>query len=83
MPLLIGFRENDSNQHRVLNMIQDCKKKFDKDENVGVLFIDLSKAFAEAAARRCSVKLLFKILPNSQKNTCAGDTFLRKLKKRL
>ena len=43
---LCGFRKNHNVQYSLLKMIENWKKKqSDNDEKVGVIFMDLSKAF--------------------------------------
>ena len=53
-------------------------KKSNFDKRITVLLL-LMSPFSESAVRRCSAKYLFwKILQNSQKNTCAGVSVLIK-----
>ena len=42
---LYGFRENHNAQYLFLKMIENWKKQLDNGEKVGVIFMDLSKAF--------------------------------------
>ena len=42
---LTGFRKNHSTQHALLKMIETWKESLNKGNEVGVLFMDLSKAF--------------------------------------
>ena len=44
-PYLCGFRENHNAQYLLLKMIENWKKQLDNGEKVGVIFMDLSKAF--------------------------------------
>ena len=44
-PYLCGFRKNHNAQYSLLKMIETCKKHLDKGEKVGVILMDLSKAF--------------------------------------
>ena len=43
--LLTGFQRNHPTQHCLLKMLEKCKHLFDNEYNIGVLFMDLSKAF--------------------------------------
>ena len=43
--LLTGYRKNRSTQHCLLKMIENWRKKIDMGKYVGILFIELSKAF--------------------------------------
>ena len=40
-----GFRKNHNAQYSPLNMIETWKKHLDKGEKIGVILMDLSKAF--------------------------------------
>ena len=42
---LTGFRKNHSTQHALLKMIETWKSKLNTGNKVGVIFMDLSKAF--------------------------------------
>ena len=42
---LCGFRKNHNAQYSLLKMIENWKKQLDNSEKVGVIFMDLSKAF--------------------------------------
>ena len=44
-PYLCGFRKNHNAQYSFLKMIENCKKQLRNGEKVGVIFMDLSKAF--------------------------------------
>ena len=44
-PYLCGFRKSHNTQYLLLKMIEKCKKELDNGEKVGVIFMDLSKAF--------------------------------------
>ena len=44
-PYLCGFRKNHNAQYSLLKMIENWKKQLDNGEKVGVIFMDLSKAF--------------------------------------
>ena len=44
-PYLCGFRENHNAQYSLLKMIETWKKHSDKREKIGVILMDLSKAF--------------------------------------
>ena len=44
-PYLCGFRKNHSVQYLLLKMIENWKKYLGNGEKVGVIFVDLSKAF--------------------------------------
>ena len=44
-PYLCGFRKNHNTQDLLLKMIEKCKKELDNGEKVGVILMDLSKAF--------------------------------------
>ena len=43
--LLTGFRKNHGTQHSLMRMIEDWKKLLDKGYHIGVVYMDLSKAF--------------------------------------
>ena len=43
--LLTGFRRNHSTQHCLIKMLEKWKHLLDNGYNIGVLFMDLSKAF--------------------------------------
>ena len=43
--LLTGFRKNHSTQHSLIKMIEHWKKLLDKGFHIGVVYMDLSKAF--------------------------------------
>ena len=42
---ITGFRKSHRTQHSLIPMLETWKSALDKDENVCVLFMDLSKAF--------------------------------------
>ena len=44
-PYLCGLRKNHIVQYSFLKMIENWKKQLDNGEKVGVIFMDLSKAF--------------------------------------
>ena len=44
-PQLTGFRKNHSTQNALLNMIEKWKHTLDNGKKVGIIFMDLSKAF--------------------------------------
>ena len=44
-PYLCGFTKNRNVQYSLLKMIENCKKQLGNGEKVGVIFMDLSKAF--------------------------------------
>ena len=44
-PYLRGFRENHNAQYSLLKMIENWKKQLDNGEKVGLIFMDLLKAF--------------------------------------
>ena len=44
-PYLYGLRKNHNAQYSLLKMIENWKKQLDNCEKVGVIFMDLSKAF--------------------------------------
>ena len=44
-PYLCGFRKNHKAQYSLLKMIENWKKQLDNAEKVGVIFMDLPKAF--------------------------------------
>ena len=44
-PYLCEFRKNYNAQYLLLKMIENWKKQLDNGEKVGVIFMDLSKAF--------------------------------------
>ena len=43
--LLCAFRENHSSQHALLRLVKQCRKSLDKKGIVGMVLMDLSKAF--------------------------------------
>ena len=43
--LLCAFRENHSSQHALLRLVEQCRKTLDKKGKVGMVVMDLSKAF--------------------------------------
>ena len=45
---LCGFRKNYNTQHSLISMLEKWKASFDKGEYVGVIFMDLSKAFLKS-----------------------------------
>ena len=44
-PFLCWFRKNNNAQYSLLKMIENWKKQLDNAEKMGVIFMDLSKAF--------------------------------------
>ena len=44
-PYLCGFRKNHNAQCSLLKMIENWKKQLNNGEKVGVIFMDISKAF--------------------------------------
>ena len=42
---LTGFRKNHNTQHALLNMIKNWKNNLNKGNTIGVIFMDLFKAF--------------------------------------
>ena len=44
-PYLCGFRKNHNAQYLLLKMVETWKKHLDKGEKIGVIMMDLSKAF--------------------------------------
>ena len=44
-PYLYGFRKNHNAQYSLLKMTENWKKQLDNGEEIGVIFMDLSKAF--------------------------------------
>ena len=44
-PYLYGFRKNHNAQYSLLKMIENWKKRLGNGKKVGVIFMDLSKAF--------------------------------------
>ena len=44
-PLLCGFRKGFSTQHALLKLLQNCQKASDSSEYVGMVLMDLSKAY--------------------------------------
>ena len=44
-PFLCNLTENHNEQYSLFKMIQNWKKQLDSGEKVGVVFMDLSKAF--------------------------------------
>ena len=44
-PYLYGFRKNHNAHNSLLKMIETWKKHLDKGEKIGVILMDLSKAF--------------------------------------
>ena len=43
--MLTGFHKSHSTQNALLNMIEKWKHALDKGKKVGIIFMDLSKAF--------------------------------------
>ena len=57
-----------------------CIQPFFQYGNQGIIHLVRTRSTPEAVIRRCSVNKAFsKILQNSQKHTCARDSFLIKL----
>ena len=42
---LTEFRKNHNTQHALLNMVEHWKSNLNKENKLGAIFIDLSKAF--------------------------------------
>ena len=55
--ILTGFRKGHSAQHSLLIMIEKWKRALDENMKVGVIFMDLSKAFDTLNHRRLLAKL--------------------------
>ena len=55
--ILIGFRKGHSAQHSLLIMIEKRKSNLDENMKVGLIFIDLSKAFGTLNHRLLLTKL--------------------------
>ena len=45
LPLLSGFRKNHSTQYCLLTMLEKWRNTLDKVKFIGVMFMDLAKAF--------------------------------------
>ena len=86
-PNLCGFRKNHKAQYSLLKMIETWKKHLDKGEKIGVILMDLSKAFdtinhslllAKLDAHsfsRMSLKLIQNYLCNRQQRTSINGSF--------
>ena len=55
--ILTGFRKGHSAQHSLLIMVEKWKRALDENMKVGVIFMDLSKAFDTLNHRRLLAKL--------------------------
>ena len=42
---VMGFRKSHGTQHCLIAMLEKWKKSLDKEKNMSVIFMDLSKAF--------------------------------------
>ena len=40
-----GFKKSHGTQHSLILLLEKCKKVLDTEENISVIFMDLSKAF--------------------------------------
>ena len=86
-PYLFGFRKNHNAQYSLLKMIETWKKHLDKGEKIGVIRMDLSKAFdtinhslllAKLDAygfSRTSLKLMQNYLCNRQQRISINGSF--------
>ena len=86
-PYLCGFRTNHNAQYSLLKMIEAWKKHLDKGEKIGVILMDLSKAFdtinhslllAKLDAygfSRTSLKLMQNYLCNRQQRISINGSF--------
>ena len=86
-PYLCGFRKNHNAQYSLLKMIETWKKHLDKGEKIGVILMDLSKAFdtindslllAKLDAygfSRTSLKLMQNYLCNRQQRISINGSF--------
>ena len=86
-PYLCGFRKNQNAQYSLLKMIETWKKHLEKREKIGVIMMDLSKAFdtinhcllmAKLDAcgfSRASLKLMQNYLCNRQQRISINGSF--------
>ena len=86
-PYLCGFRKNQNTQYSLLRMIETWKKHLEKREKIGVIMMDLSKAFdtinhslltAKLDAcgfSRASLKLMQNYLHNRQQRISINGSF--------
>ena len=86
-PYLCGFRKNHNAQYSLLKMIETWKKHLDKGEKIGVILMDLTKAFdtinhslllAKLDAygfSRTSLKLMQNYLCNRQQRISINGSF--------
>ena len=44
-PILCGFRKKHSTQHALLRLLKFCQDSLDKGEKIGMVLMDLSKAY--------------------------------------
>ena len=84
---LCGFRKNYSTQHALLNLLKQWQQSLDKSDVIGIVLMDLSKAFdslphdlllAKLSAYgfdRSSLKLLHSYLSNRMQRTKVGPSF--------
>ena len=85
--LLTGFRKNHNTQDSLIKMIESWKKALDNNKNIGIIFMDLSKAFdtlnhdlllAKLNAygfTKKAIKLLSSYLSNRHQRTNINQTF--------
>ena len=83
-PYLCGFRKNHNAQYSLLKMIETWKKHLDKRGKIGVILVDLSKAFdtinhsflvAKLDAYGFSLKLTQNYLCNRQQRISINGSF--------
>ena len=90
-PYLCGFRKNHNAQYSLLKMIETWKKHLDKGEKIGVIPMDLSKAFDTMNHRlllakldaygfsRTSLKLMQNYLCNRQQRVSTNGSFITRV----
>ena len=86
-PYLCGFRKNHNAQYSLLKMIETWKKHLDKGEKIGVILMDLSRAFDTInhslllakldvyGFSRTSLKLMQNYLCNRQQRISINGSF--------
>ena len=86
-PILCGFRKGHSTQHALLRLLQNCQKALDKGEKVGMVLMDLSKAYDciphdlliaklnSYGLDKNSLKLLSSYLSNRRQKVKIGSLF--------